>query len=406
MATKSAGPVTSEQVLAKLRRRQRALVEAYMRELVPGYERHQKRLRDMHEAGELTISLLVQALSAGRPITRSELDFVRSYLRRALLRGATEGELVRAAQLWQRVLWDALEELAGPDGGALVARLSRPLIDYVDELSDAVSESVEEIQAARKLTAREGRSELLEDLLAGRPVAVGARLGALRACGLADADVLVLVVAARPLQPFPDPAAAAVAAVALAHAPGDAVEPLFAVRGDEVVVVRATPDPPQRLVDALTTAHEALTKDGIVLAVGVSTVHAGRAGVPAAYDEACLARERAPTTGGLLAIPALRPLEYLFLRGADATAWSLVPPAIREFVERDLAQAGLLVETLMAYLACDLNVKAAAERLHVHANTAHYRLAKIEELTACDLRDLDDLQELAIAVRLARHRAA
>jgi sugar diacid utilization regulator len=41
----------------------------------------------------------------------------------------------------------------------------------------------------------------------------------------------------------------------------------------------------------------------------------------------------------------------------------------------------------------------------VHHNTVHYRLAKIEEATGRDLRALDDLQELVIATRLARHRA-
>mgnify|MGYP006147483049 CR=1 FL=1 len=46
-----------------------------------------------------------------------------------------------------------------------------------------------------------------------------------------------------------------------------------------------------------------------------------------------------------------------------------------------VGQAGLLVETLDAYVAANLNVKQAAEHLFVHTNTAHYRLTKIEEQT-------------------------
>jgi DNA-binding PucR family transcriptional regulator len=108
----------------------------------------------------------------------------------------------------------------------------------------------------------------------------------------------------------------------------------------------------------------------------------------------------------LLALAVLGPLDYLFLRGGDDTAWALVDPTIRTFVEQDRAQAGLLIHTLMAYVDCSLNVKLAAERLFVHPNTAHYRLSKIEEITGRDLRNLVELQDLVIAVRLARHLAA
>lgn len=111
----------------------------------------------------------------------------------------------------------------------------------------------------------------------------------------------------------------------LAHAAGDAVEPLFALRDDELVIVRATADDPQRLADALDGARRRLVEDGIVLAIGVSAVHPGLEHVPAAYAEACVARERVDRdSGGLLALSSLSPLDYLFARGADPTAWNLV----------------------------------------------------------------------------------
>lgn len=395
---------TAEDVLAGLRRRQRAIVDAYMRELIPGYERHQERLADMREAGELVIGMLLRAMSEQRPITPDEFSFSRGYFRRAMLRGATEHELVRAARLWQRVVFDELGALAGPDGSAIVAELSGPLIDYVDVLSVLTADVVDEIQTAMRLTQRDGRAELTENLLAGRPLPP-AGLVAARACGLADGAAIV-VIAARPALPLPDPAAAAVAAVALAHAAGDALEPLFAVRGEEVVIVRATRSDPAPLIAALGHAQRRLAQDGVVLAVGVSAVHDDLSRTPSAYAEACLALEAVADRGGLLAIAGLDPLDYLFVRGGDDTAWSLVDPVLRRFVEDDLAQAGMLVDTFNAYLAANLNVKQAAERLFVHANTAHYRLAKIEEVTGRDLRNLMHLQELVVAVRLARGRTA
>ena len=50
--------------------------------------------------------------------------------------------------------------------------------------------------------------------------------------------------------------------------------------------------------------------------------------------------------------------------------------------------------------------KAASERLHVHVNTAHYRLGKIAERTGCDLRSISDVLELLIAINLAQGDAA
>jgi PucR C-terminal helix-turn-helix domain len=43
--------------------------------------------------------------------------------------------------------------------------------------------------------------------------------------------------------------------------------------------------------------------------------------------------------------------------------------------------------------------------LYIHVNTAHHRLARIEEKTGCDLRDLADVQELLIAIRLTGARS-
>ena len=54
----------------------------------------------------------------------------------------------------------------------------------------------------------------------------------------------------------------------------------------------------------------------------------------------------------------------------------------------------------MDFAESDLNAKIAAERLHLHVNTAYYRLEKIAERTGYDLRRLADVVELLIAVRL------
>jgi len=69
-------------------------------------------------------------------------------------------------------------------------------------------------------------------------------------------------------------------------------------------------------------------------------------------------------------------------------------------VADDAAAGGALIATLLEYAASDLNAKVAASRLHMHVNTAYYRLERIAERTGCDLRRLGDVVELVIAIRL------
>jgi DNA-binding PucR family transcriptional regulator len=130
-------------------------------------------------------------------------------------------------------------------------------------------------------------------------------------------------------------------------------------------------------------------------------VRDGLGAVPAAYREASAARDRVGGGGGVLALPTLTAFDYLTLVGGD-TARHLISDAVWDFVKRDLADGGALSETLVAYIGANLNAKAASERLHMHVNTAHYRLGKIAERTGCDLRNVSDVLELLIAIKLAR----
>ena len=123
-------------------------------------------------------------------------------------------------------------------------------------------------------------------------------------------------------------------------------------------------------------AQRRLGDAGLELAVGVSTVVASRAQIPDAYREAGLVRTAEGGRAGVAALASMSAFEYLTLR-PDATASRLIAPAIHEFVAQDSRDGGQLIATLREYVACDLNGKRAAENLHIHVNTAHYRLARI-----------------------------
>jgi DNA-binding PucR family transcriptional regulator len=245
------------------------------------------------------------------------------------------------------------------------------------------------------------RRDLLSELLEGRLPEPGPRLDAAREAGLEPGEPCV-VIAAVPRAPLADEHALRSAASALARACGTAVSPLAVVRRDEIAVVApAAGRDFAALSEALQSSQEKLAGAGVPLAIGVSTVQEGLDRVPVAYREASAARERLDGGGGVVALPNLSAFDYLTQVGGD-TARRLIPEAVREFVAQDLAEGAVLAETLLAYVAADLNATAASERLHVHVNTTHYRLGKIAERTGCDLRRISDVLDLVIAVELAR----
>lgn len=214
-----------------------------------------------------------------------------------------------------------------------------------------------------------------------------------------------MVLAAVPVASPDDELALRSAASTLARACGGVLRPLTVVRQDEIVIVRGLEHhDPRELTDPVSRAQRDLAAGGVSLAIGLSTAFETTAGIPDAYAEACTALESLGPEGGALSLAELSAFDYLTLR-ADATARRLVPDRVRRFVEDDAANGSTLTDTLLAYARANLNAKVAAESLYVHVNTAHHRLARIEEKTGCDLRDLTDVQELLIATKLARSRA-
>ncbi|WP_037985648.1 CdaR family transcriptional regulator [Thalassobacillus devorans] len=57
-----------------------------------------------------------------------------------------------------------------------------------------------------------------------------------------------------------------------------------------------------------------------------------------------------------------------------------------------------LIDTLDIYFKNDLKIKAAAEDMHVHINTIHYRFKRIEALTSLDPKIFRDLMTLYIGL--------
>ena len=106
----------------------------------------------------------------------------------------------------------------------------------------------------------------------------------------------------------------------------------------------------------------------------------------------------------MLAPSSLSTFNHLVLSN-EGTARRPIDEKIRQFIEEDLAAGGSYIDTINAHVASDLNAKVAAELLHLHVNTAYYRLERIAERTGLDLRKLPEVIDLLVAERMLTPRA-
>jgi DNA-binding PucR family transcriptional regulator len=173
------------------------------------------------------------------------------------------------------------------------------------------------------------------------------------------------------------------------------------VRQAEIVAVPAlrARTGPDELCDRFQAVQEQLQAEGMALAMGIGTVAADVTELPRAYREARTALEALAGEAGVSALPRLSAFSYLALR-ADETARRLVDTSLRAFLAEDRSRGGTLVATIRAFADADLNLRVAAERLHVHPNTAQYRLRRIQERTGRNPRRIADLLDLLVAIAM------
>ena len=373
-----------------------ATVDAIWAE-VPAYpDSGDDRLRQDVTAHVRAIFLTFLAgLDTGQPAQRADFVITREQATRRVAQGISLADLLHAFRIGQLTLWQGVLDAAGQDALTRdTALLIVAQLMQVTELGSTVAgEAYVTAQQHALAESDRVRRDVLEDLLARRASPAGPKRALLRAAGLSP-DTRLLVTAAALAGDLPEGQTLRDAAA------GASPRGLSVVRHDEIVGITPLPrDGASAAVTGFRRAAADLKQRGIRLAVGVSTVRAGLLEVPEAYAEAQIARDALGGAPGVLALPMLTSFDYLVLR-EDETARRLIRPQVRQFVAEDLAAGGTLIATLVEFAACDLNAKIAAERLHLHVNTAYYRLERIAERTGCDLRRLADVMELLIAVRL------
>ena len=376
-----------------------------MRQEIPAYEaRGAEFCADVREQVARHYRTKLAVLLEERTVTFEDIAFTRRASMRRAQAGFDLADYINAFRVGQQVFWEAVVEHAGRSyaGHEAALTLASPLMRYCDFASTHAANAYAEFQQyAAAETVRESR-DLVEMLLDGDAPSRGPQLATAHAHGLnPDTRAPLLVVAAVLVGADIKADARHAACAAIARTGITKHRTLSVVRQAEIVAVPALGPggDPEKLCDRLQAVQESLLAEDIVLAMGISTVVEGTAQIPRAYEEARSVLEFLPEDGGVAALPRISPFEYMALR-ADDTARHLVDPRVADLLSEDRMRGGVLTATIRAFAAADLNLRAAAESLQIHHNTAQYRLRRIQERTGRNLRHFTDLVDLLVAIAL------
>jgi PucR-like helix-turn-helix protein/diguanylate cyclase with GGDEF domain len=377
---------------------------AAMRAEIPAYrDRDERFYHDVRDQVSRHYHVKVSAFLEERTITPQDVAFVRGAASRRARAGLGLEDYINAFRIGQQVFWAAVVQSAGDSatGHEAALGLALPLMRYCDLASTEAARAYVDFQQYVVADADRERRDLLEHALAGELPTRGPLLHAAQAHGIAT-DARLMVVTAVVIHPAQDVDAAQVASAVIASAGLQDIRTLVVARQTEIVAVLAlgADGAPAALCDRIDALCARLCHEGVALAMGVSTVAAGVAELPRAYQEAHAALDGVAERGGVAALARLSPFEYLARVRSDDTARRLVDPRVRAFLDEDRRRGCALTATIRAFAAADLNLRVAAERLQVHPNTAQYRLRRIEERSGRNPRKLADLLDLLVAIAL------
>lgn len=305
--------------------------------------------------------------------------------RRRAEQGFPLESLLHAYRVGGRLIWQALLEETERDDRAASRELlagATQVWDVIDAFSSVVGDAYRERRAELQRHSEEQRLMLIDGLLEGRGRDVGFAREAATILDLPERGPYTVVVlrgsdAARP--------------------PRKRLQARWRLRASTQVGI--VPLTTNSLDDVA-----AVLRDHLAGPAGIS---------PPVDDLADLAQAHqwAETAAAAAAIQPGVALLDEHLPAALLVSEPLLTRRLRTRVEQGLEvldddDRTRLLDTVDAYLATNLSVRDAAERLFCHRNTVRNRLHRFEELTGHDLDDLGDLVEVALARGAARLRPA
>ena len=325
------------------------------------------------------VEVFFGSLISGDPPQDGDLRPFRESARRRAAEGLPLEDLLHAYRIGGRLGWEALVAAAEEGEQAVLLPTVARLMDYVDRVSDAVTETYQD-ERQQLLSVEERRlSELFAALVGGEPLDAAVR---------AAAEELGFPVTDR-YRPF-----------AAVHAEGPAfaqAQLAATLRARGVLAVSEG----ERIVGLLPADADraALGERPGLVALGAPTA---RPDLAAALEDARLLLDvgRALGKSGEIAADAFL-AELLLKRSPDVAAAvrRVVLSPLEDYASR---RSGDLLETLEVFVSVDCDRRQAAEQLHIHPNTLDYRLRRVEELTQLRLGRPDDLVLVALALKQRR----
>jgi hypothetical protein len=338
---------------------------------------------------------------AGRPPDEADLAFVRDLGTRRAQDLFPLAALVQGMRLGQRVLWDAIDDAAGPHGHEVVVALTAHLLDYTHLASYQLEKAYVQTRRQIETTGQQTRLEFFEDALSGQLFARCDGPGRAVALGFEPDATYVVAVLGLATEPADPDNLAPLRAALECRAWADGRRPFVVTRGENVVCVAAArhTTPVRNTITGIASVMPAPLATDVVAGIGGPC--RGLAEVPRAHEHALLALRHARNVGGVVVLQDVGTFPYL-LSSADQTARQLSTRRAERLRAEDARCHGLLARTFTVYVDCNLNVIRAANKLGLHPNTIRSRLAKVERLTGLDTRRVTDVMELVTVINLSR----
>lgn len=193
--------------------------------------------------------------------------------------------------------WEALlAEVTDASARKVALEIASVVTRYFNAAAALAAEAYVEAEQLLETRGERVRRDLLEDLLAGRPVEHGLKSVAATEAELHATASCVVIVAA-PVAPLDDEHAQRSLAHTLARAVGTPAPPLSVIRHDQLVLIARVADDVDQLLVRLRGAQQRTKAGGKPLRVGISFVHVGIEQIPAAYAEAQAALEQVDDGG-------------------------------------------------------------------------------------------------------------
>ncbi|MFD0021351.1 PucR family transcriptional regulator [Streptomyces sp. NPDC058382] len=266
------------------------------------------------------------------------------------------------------------------------------------EIADVLAQHRHRTAPAVNAVRRKG-----DDLVAlvGAPHADGTSLRiALHGCGLADRGPYQ-VITARLAQEDDASAAADALTEALHHDPDRPFAVGRLAGGEAVAVVRSGPDGSEdrlrHLWSVLADCRPGAALHGGAGAVADDPEDLGGSLVQARYALTA-SRATEPVAGRLTSVNELTTLHGLLAGLPEDVREVFSARTLGPLVDGDGASQRMMLHTLEVFLAHNCSWARAAEALHLHVNTVHYRVRRIEQLTGRDLSRLDHKLDLQAAL--------